>query len=73
MTIRVKTKLYENYKEYWVNDDQMLKSFTLPLDSSEEEAIKIFNELPAIFEESNRLRTERELKEKQEEKEEASE
>lgn len=73
MTIRVKTKIYENYKEYWVNDDQMLKSFTLPLDSSEEEAIKIFNELPAIFEERNRLRTERELKEKQEEKEEASE
>lgn len=74
MTPTVTFTDHAHVREYWVRDDQNKYSFLVPFDTTEEEAIRMFNEMPAIIEEDARLKAEKALKIKeQEEEEEASE
>ena len=73
MTITVTYKDNAHTREYWVNDGQFKRSIFLPFDSTEEEAIRIFNEIPAAIAEFEELQAQHEIEDEQRRLEEASE
>lgn len=75
MTPTVTFTDHAHLREYWVQDDQNKYSFLVPFDTTEEDVISMFNEMPAIIEEDARLKAEKALKikEQEEEEEEATE
>ena len=73
MTITVTYKDHAHTREYWVNDGQFKRSIFLPFDSTEEEAIRIFNEIPAAIAEFEELQAQHEIEDEHRRLEEASE
>ena len=73
MTITVTYKDHAHTREYWVNDGQFKRSIFLPFDSTEEEAIRIFNEIPAAIAEFEELQAQHEIEDEQRRLEEVSE
>jgi len=65
MTITVTYKDHAHTREYWVNDGQLKRPIFLPFDSTEEEAIRLFNEIPAAIAEHEARQAQQEIEDEQ--------
>tara|TARA_S200002703_G_C3797840_1_gene246422 strand:+ start:2798 stop:3043 length:246 start_codon:yes stop_codon:yes gene_type:complete len=69
MTLTVTFKDHAEIREYWVNDGQFKRQIFLPHDSTDDDAIRLFNEFPSIIEENERLAEQERLKDENAQKE----